>query len=90
MSRRKANLEIEYALERENKELKEQIAKLKKQLRDKEKSATTNKEAKKLVPVKKPEKECPKCGAGIISTELPHGTMELCKVGCGHREVRKK
>jgi predicted RNase H-like nuclease (RuvC/YqgF family) len=93
MSRRKANLEHEYRLEREIKELKEEITKLKKKLREQEKAdklEMADKPAKKTAPLKKFEKECPKCGGGIILTDLPHATMELCKTGCGHRQVRNK
>lgn len=90
MGRRKANLEHEYELERQIKDLKEQNAKLKKLLREKEK---TDKVEKKDKPVEKPkptEKECPKCGAKIKSSELPMGYLELCTVGCGYRAVTKK
>lgn len=90
MARRKANLEVEYELERQIKELKEQNAKLKKLLREKEK---VDKVEKKEKPVEKPkpvEKECPKCGAKIKSSELPMGYLELCTSACGYRAVVKK
>lgn len=89
MGRRKANLEHEYELERTIKDLKQENAKLKKLLREKEK---TDKVEKVEIPkVKKPEKkECPKCGAGIKSSQLPMGTLELCESACGYRQVIKK
>lgn len=91
MSRRKANLEIEYAQEREISDLKDQITKLKKKLREQEKSATIEKEpAKKAVSLKKINKPCPDCGCEIKTTDLPHAVMELCSNGCGFRNVRSK
>jgi len=89
MSRRKANLEIEYAQEREISDLKDQLAKLKKKLREIEKSAI--KEEPEVKPKAKPQhKECPKCGAKLKEAELPMGILELCDAGCGFRAVRKK
>lgn len=89
MGRRKANLEHEYELERQIKDLKSENAKLKKLLREKEKADKVEKvQAPK---VKKPEKkECPKCGAGIKSSPIPMGTLELCESACGYRQVIKK
>lgn len=86
--KRTASLEHEYALEREIKDLKNEIEKLKKQLQQQEKSGTTKQE--KLKPIKQ-ERECPSCGASIKETEIPNvGILELCAKGCGHRNVRKK
>jgi DNA repair exonuclease SbcCD ATPase subunit len=89
MSRRKANLEHEYSLEREIKDLKDQLAKLKKKLRETEKSAI--KEEPEVKPKAKPQhKECPKCGAKLKEAELPMGVLELCEAACGFRNVRRK
>ena len=89
MGRRKANLEHEYELERQIKDLKAENAKLKKLLREKEKTGRIEKP--EVVKVKQPEKkECPKCGAGIKSSALPMGTLELCESACGFRQVVKK
>lgn len=86
--KRVANLEHEYALEREIKDLRQQIENLKKQLRDLEKSGTTKQE--KLKPVKL-EKSCPDCGASIKESEVPNvGIMELCAKACGYRNMRRK
>lgn len=77
-------------LNREIKDLKQENAKLKKLLREKEK---IDKVEKKDKPVEKPkptEKECPKCGAKIKSSELPMGYLELCAESCGYRAVTKK
>jgi predicted RNase H-like nuclease (RuvC/YqgF family) len=95
MSRRKANLDHEFALEREIKDLKEEIAKLKKKLRSQEKDdkleMSSNPEpVKKAVSLKKIAKPCPDCGEEIKVTDLPHATMELCSKGCGYRKVRNK
>jgi DNA repair exonuclease SbcCD ATPase subunit len=87
--KRKANLDVEYELEREIRELKQENAKLKKLLRDKEKDAKVEKEPKKAE-VKKVDKPCPDCGAAIKSTELPHGILSLCSKACGFREMRSK
>lgn len=86
--RRKANLEVEYELERQIKELKEQNAKLKKILRDKEKADKLENKDKPKVKVPK-KKECPSCGADIIVSPIPIGNLELCKSACGHRKVIK-
>jgi hypothetical protein len=89
--KRKANLEVEYELERQIRDLKQENAKLKKLLRDKEKCDTTEKEIKEPVKVKKViAKECPSCGANVKITELPMGFLELCESACGYRAVRKK
>lgn len=89
MSRRKANLEHEYSLEREIKDLKDQLAKLKKKLRETEKSAI--KEEPEVKPKAKPQhKECPDCGANTKTTELPHAYLELCGKSCGFRAVKNK
>jgi hypothetical protein len=90
MGRRKANLDHEYELERTIKDLKEQNAKLKKLLREKEKTDKVEKIDKPVVKVKSIEKECPKCGAKIKSSELPMGHLELCEAACGYRAVTKK
>jgi DNA repair exonuclease SbcCD ATPase subunit len=94
MSRRKANLEIEYKMEREIKDLKEEIAKLKKKLREQEKAdkleMADKPVEKKVATLKKVAKPCPDCGAEIKTTELPHAVMELCGKACGFRNVRNK
>lgn len=90
MGRRKANLEVEYELERQIKDLKEQNAKLKKLLREKEKTDKVEKIDKPIVKAKPIEKECPKCGAKVKSSELPMGYLELCESACGYRAVTKK
>jgi ABC-type Zn uptake system ZnuABC Zn-binding protein ZnuA len=90
MSRRKANLEVEFAQAREIKELKQEIAKLKKQLREQEKSAIVKEEPVAKKPAKKVAKECPNCGAEVKVTDLPHAVMELCSKGCGYRNVKGK
>lgn len=91
--KRKPNLEVEYELEREVKDLKQEIAKLKKMLRNLEKSDKIEKdeEEKIVIKVKPPEiKECPRCGAALKVSELPFGKLEICETGCGHRSVIKK
>ena len=90
MGRRKANLDHEYELERTIKDLKEQNAKLKKLLREKEKTNKVEKPDKVMPKVKAVEKECPKCGANIKSSELPMGYLELCEAACGYRAVTKR
>jgi predicted nucleic acid-binding Zn-ribbon protein len=87
--KRKPNLEIEFELEREIKDLKQEITKLKKQLRDLKKlEDSTKKEPSKVTPsVKLVKKECPKCGAFLISSELPFGIMDICESTCGYRNV---
>lgn len=89
MSRRKANLEYEYQLEREIKDLKQEISKLKNKLRELEKHDKTEK-VTKPEPKKAVTKECPKCGAKIKESNLPMGTLELCEAACGYRGVKKK
>jgi chromosome segregation ATPase len=89
--KRIASLDETYALEREVKELKHQIEKLKKQLQEKEKNAKLEPDYKKAATPKiEIKQECPKCGASVITTELPHGYLDLCNTGCGFRAVRKK
>jgi hypothetical protein len=85
--KRKANLEVEYELERQIKDLKQENAKLKKLLQEKEKSVTVAKSPKKEKPL---EKECPNCGAKIKTSALPMGLLELCEAACGYRAVLKK
>jgi DNA repair exonuclease SbcCD ATPase subunit len=86
--KRTPNLEIEYSLERENKDLKQKIANLKKQLQVLEARAIVE---PKALPLKKlANKPCPDCGAELKTTELPHAVMELCSAGCSYRNVRKK
>ena len=89
MSRRKANLEIEYAQEREISDLKDQIAKLKKKLRENEKSAIKEEPEVKLK-AKPQHKECPDCNAKIKEVPIPIGTLELCEKACGWRRVKEK
>ena len=86
--KRTPNLEIEYSLERENKDLKQKIANLKKQLQVLEARAIV--EPKAASPKKPTVKPCPDCGAELKTTELPHAVMELCSAGCSYRNVRKK
>jgi DNA repair exonuclease SbcCD ATPase subunit len=87
--KRKANLEVEYELERQVEDLKQQVAKLTKQLKQYERADKVEKKEKK-VEVKKEVKECPKCGAKINISELPMGYLELCTSACGYRAVTKK
>ncbi len=85
--KRVASLDTEYALERENKDLKNQIEKLKKQLREAEKNGIPKEE--KLKPIKL-DKSCPDCGASIKETEVPNvGVIDLCAKACGYRNMRK-
>jgi len=88
--KRKANLEVEYELERQVEDLKQQVDKLKRQLKEYEREGRAEKREKKLQVVKKEEKECPKCGAKINVSELPMGYLELCASACGYRAVTKK
>lgn len=88
--KRKANLEVEYELERQVEDLKQQVDKLKRQLKEYEREDRAEKREKKLQVVKKEEKECPKCGAKINVSELPMGYLELCASACGYRAVTKK
>lgn len=88
--KRKANLEIEYELERQIKDLKQENAKLKRLLREREKSDKIEKQEKPVEKPKKQDKECPNCGAKIKSSELPMGYLELCEAACGYRAVTKK
>jgi chromosome segregation ATPase len=89
--KRKGNSEVEYELERQIQDLKQENAKLKRRLRELEKIKEANKvevvEEKKKKHV---SKECPKCGAAVKVSELPMGYLELCEAACGHRAVRKK
>lgn len=82
----------EYALKRQVQELKDkcntyeiEIKRLKKEL-EKLKEPQQEKKVKKV----EIKKECPDCGAEVKSTELPHGTLDLCSKGCGYRNVRSK
>jgi predicted RNase H-like nuclease (RuvC/YqgF family) len=89
--KRKANLEIEYALERQVQDLKQENAKLKRRLKELEKTIEESKV--EVVEEKKKKhviKECPNCGAATKVSELPMGYLELCEAACGHRAVRKK
>lgn len=88
--KRKANLEIEYELERQIKDLKQENAKLKRLLREREKSDKIEKQEKPVEKSKKQDKECPNCGAKVKSSELPMGYLELCEAACGYRAVTKK
>lgn len=87
--KRKANLEVEYELERQIDDLKQQVEKLTKQIKQYERADRAEKRGKKIE-IKKEEKECPKCGAKITSSELPMGFLELCTSACGYRAVTKK
>lgn len=88
--KRKANLEVEYELERQVEDLKQEVAKLKRQLKEYERQDRAEKREKKIEVVKKEEKECPKCGAKVNVSELPMGYLELCASACGYRAVTKK
>ena len=90
--KRNANLEIEYELERQIKDLKQENAKLKKLLREKEKADKLEKVEKepKKAEVKKVDKPCPDCGAALKISELPHGTLSLCSKACGYRQMQVK
>lgn len=89
--KRKANLEVEYELERQIKDLKQENAKLKRKLREIERAEKGEK--KEVAPVEKVKKivkkECPNCGAAVKSTSLPMGTLDLCESACGYRKVHK-
>jgi hypothetical protein len=89
--KRKANLEVEFELQREIDDLKQQLAKLKKTIRQFEKQEKENKLEKEVE--KKPQKpvshECPKCGAVLKKSELPFGQLFICETGCGFREVKR-
>ncbi len=89
--KRKANLEVEYELERQIKDLKQEVSKLKKILRAKEKKEVKEDVTVEVKKVKKQvvDKPCPKCGSKIKSSPLPMGTLELCEAACGFRLVRK-
>jgi ribosomal protein L44E len=86
--KRKGNSEVEYELERQIQDLKQENAKLKRRLRELEKIAKENKVASVEEVKKKPViKECPKCGAAVKTSELPMGKLELCGSACGYRSV---
>jgi DNA repair exonuclease SbcCD ATPase subunit len=82
----------EFELKRQIKELKEQNEKLETKIK------ILNKQLEKLEkpvevktkPRKPVSKACPDCGAEIKHTDMPHGVLELCSAGCGHRRVRNK
>ena len=81
----------EYQLQRQIKDLKQVVEKL--ELENKRLQKIIDKTDEPKVYSKKAKvivKPCPACGAEIKSTELPHGYMELCSAGCGHRNVRNK
>jgi ribosomal protein L44E len=86
--KRKGSLEIEYELQRQIQDLKQENAKLKRRLRELEKVIKENKVVSVEEVKKKPlVKECPKCGAAIKISELPMGKLELCGSACGYRNV---
>lgn len=89
--KRKPNLEVEYELERTVADLKQQIEKLTKRIRQLEKSEKQEKIEEEIVIKKKMEvkHECPKCGAILKSSLLPFGTLLICETGCGFREVKR-
>lgn len=91
--KRKPNLEVEYELERTVIDLKQQIEKLTKRIRQLEKAEKLQKAEKEeeIVIKKKVEvkHECPKCGAILKSSLLPFGTLLICETGCGFREVKR-
>jgi rubrerythrin len=88
--KRKTNSEAEFELQREIEDLKQQVAKLKKTIRQfekVEKEQNLNKEEKKE---QKPKAyDCPKCGAVLKKSELPFGLLLICETGCGFREVKR-
>jgi len=85
--KRKASLEVEYQLEREIKDLKQEISKLKKLLKEKEKDG--NIEKPKAIKKTILKKECPNCKCGIKTVPSPIGSIELCENACGYRNVIK-
>lgn len=89
--KRKPNLEVEYELERTVADLKQQIEKLTKRIRQLEKAEKQEKAEEEVVVKKKVEvkHECPKCGAILKSSLLPFGTLLICETGCGFREVKR-
>ena len=88
--KRKANMEVEFELERQVKDLKQEVSKLKKLLREKDKIIEKNKDGVEIKEVKKPlEKYCPTCNSKLKCSKLPMGTLELCESACGYRNVRK-
>lgn len=89
--KKKPNLEVEYELERTVDDLKQQIEKLTKRIRQLEKAEKQQKAEKEEVVIKakvEVKHECPKCGAILKSSTLPFGTLLICETGCGFREVR--
>ena len=89
--KKKPNLEVEYELERVVDDLKQQIEKLTKRIRQLEKAENQHKVEKEAVVIKpkvEVKHECPKCGAILKSSTLPFGTLLICETGCGFREVR--
>jgi hypothetical protein len=88
--KRKADLEVEYELERKVRDLRQEVSKLKKLLREKEKTDKVEKKPKTVEKTGKDEgKSCPKCGAAVRVSKLPMGYLELCSSACGHRMVTK-
>lgn len=88
--KRKPNLEVEYELERQVDDLKQQIEKLTKRIRQLEKADKAEKD-EPVLKKKEPEKfECPNCGAILKKSELPFGLLLICETGCGFREVKRK
>ena len=89
--KRKASLEVEFELQREIDDLKQQLAKVKKIVRQFEKQEKEQKLEKEIE--KKVEKpithECPKCGAVLKKSALPFGFLFICETGCGFREVKR-
>lgn len=88
--KRKTNMEVEFELERQIKDLKQEVSKLKKLLKEKEKIIEKSKDIVEVKEIKKPvEKRCPNCESKLKCSTLPMGTLELCEAACGYRNVRK-
>jgi hypothetical protein len=88
--RTKKSQELEYELLRQIEDLKQEVIKLKKQLREKEKLLSATPLIKEKEKVVKKDKSCPKCGSNLKISELPMGHLELCQAACGYRNVLRK
>jgi NAD-dependent SIR2 family protein deacetylase len=90
--KRKPNLEVEYELERTVDDLKQQLEKLTKRIKQLEKVEKQESYKKEEVVIKKKvelKNECPKCGAVLKTSVLPFGSLLICETGCGFREVKR-
>lgn len=86
----KKSQELEYELLRQIEDLKQEVIKLKKQLREKEKLLSAMPSVKEKEKVVKKDKSCPNCGSNLKISELPMGHLELCQSACGYRNVLRK